>query len=140
MESTDRDLHFVLTGEIDVSLTETGGEDISLLRAQPGDVLGEASFFSGVPHSARAAAVADSSTLCLTRAAFDDLLQAGRPAATWLTLNMAALLGARLQAADRWAAEVTREEEHARIVRSRRRYRESLIRPAAVRGGFFGPT
>ena len=55
----------------------------------------------------------------------DELLQAGRPAATWLTVNMAALLAARLQAADQWAAEVTREDEHARIVRSRRRYRES---------------
>jgi CRP-like cAMP-binding protein len=138
-ESTDRDLHLVLTGEIDVSLAETGGEDISLLRARSGDVLGEASFFSGAPHSARAVAVADSTTLCLTHAAFEELLQAGRPAATWLTFNMAALLGARLQAADQWAAEVTRQEEHARSVRTRRRYRESLIRPADMRGGFFGP-
>jgi CRP-like cAMP-binding protein len=135
----DPELHFVLKGEIDVSLTETGGEDISLLRARPGDVLGEASFFSGAPHTARAVAVSDSSTLCLTRAAFEELLQAGRPAATCLAVNMAALLAARLQAADQWAAEVTRGEEHARIVRSRRRYRESLIRPADMRGGFFGP-
>jgi CRP-like cAMP-binding protein len=140
MKSTDRDLHFVLSGEIEVSLVETGGEDLSLLRARPGDVLGEASFFSGAPHSARAVAIADSATLCLTREAFEELMQAGRPAATWLAMNMAALLGARLQAADHWAAEVTREEEHARNVRSRRRYRESLIRPADARGGFFGPT
>jgi CRP-like cAMP-binding protein len=138
-EGTDRELHIVLKGEIDVSLTEEGREDISLLRAQPGDVLGEASFFSGAAHTARAVAVSDSGTLCLSRSAFEELLQAGRPVATWLTVNMAALLAARLEAADQWAAEVSREEEHARIVRSRRRYRESLIRPADVRGGFFGP-
>jgi CRP-like cAMP-binding protein len=138
-EGTDRELHIVLKGEIDVSLTENGEEDISLPRAHAGDVLGEASFFSGAPHTARAVAVSDSSTLCLSRSAYEELLQAGRPAALGLTVNMAALLATRLQAADQWAAEVSREEEHARIVRSRRRYRESLIRPADVRGGFFGP-
>jgi CRP-like cAMP-binding protein len=135
----DPSLYVVLSGRIDVRLPTVDTDEGLLLSAGPFDTLGEGSFFARTPHTADAIAAERSLVLCVTRDAFDELVQAGRPAALKIAVNGAALLGARLQSADAWAAELLQEEQSARIARSWRRFRYRMSSPVDVRGGFFSP-
>lgn len=135
----DQALYVVLSGRIEVRLPTIDSEEGLLLSAGPFDTLGEGSFFARTPHTADAIAAERSLVLCVTRDAFDELVQAGRPAALKIAVNGAALLGARLQSADAWAAELLQEEQSARIARSWRRFRDRMASPVDWRGGFFSP-
>jgi CRP-like cAMP-binding protein len=77
--------------------------------------------------------------LRISRDAYDELLQAQRPAALKLAVNAAALLAARLQATDQWAGELLQQEQSARIARSWSRFRQRISGGADFSGGFFSP-
>ena len=70
-------------------------------------------------------ATAPSTLLCLSRAEYEHLLDSGSLAACRLAAKAADILAARLQAADRWVAELLGEEE-VQIAASWRRFREGI--------------
>lgn len=123
---TDAAIYIVLDGGIKIELPELPVEDVEVLDAAPRQVFGEASFFSGEPHAATATAAVESRLLRLSRDRFDDLLQAGRPAATKIAVNAAGMLGKRLGATDKWVWELHEEDQNLRVARSWGRFRRRM--------------
>jgi CRP-like cAMP-binding protein len=93
-------------------------DETVLLEAGPKDVFGESSFFARAPHRTTATALSPVTALQLHREAYDDMLQAQRPAAWKLSVNLATVLASRLQATDLWAWNLLREERSAGLTRS----------------------
>ncbi|MCC7483516.1 MAG: cyclic nucleotide-binding domain-containing protein [Burkholderiales bacterium] len=72
----DRTISFVAAGLFEVGITQVDGVSISpLARIGPGSVIGEQSFFDGLPRSANVWAVAGGELLALD---FDDFARFGR--------------------------------------------------------------
>ena len=96
--STDRALHFVVAGSLEVGITQVDGVSISpLAKINVGSVIGEQSFFDGQPRSANVWAVADGELLRLEH---DDFMRFGQqePAlARDLLFALARVLSSRLR-------------------------------------------
>ena len=123
---TDPAIFIVLEGGIKIELPELPVEDVEVLDAAARQIFGEASFFSGEPHAATATAAVESRLLRFSRDRFDDLLQAGRSAATKIAVNAASLLGKRLGATDKWMWEQHAEDQNLRVARSWGRFRRRM--------------
>lgn len=97
-DSTDRSISFVASGSFEVGISQVDGVSISpLARIGAGSVIGEQSFFDGMPRSANVWAVADGELLALD---FDDFNRFGReePAlARDLLFALARVLSVRLR-------------------------------------------
>ena len=96
--ATDRALGFVVSGSFDVGITQVDGVSISqLARISVGSVIGEQSFFDGLPRSANVWAVSDGELLTLD---FEDFKRFARqePALTRdLLFALARVLSVRLR-------------------------------------------
>jgi len=68
-------LHIVMQGLARVSMVSANGREIVLDYAEPGHVLGEIAFLDGGERTATVEAIDPVETLCLSRKAFDDILQ-----------------------------------------------------------------
>ncbi len=135
---TDRRLYVVLEGTVSIQLLGLMIDDPVVLEAGSGDAFGESTFFAPAAHTTRARTATLVRTLELSGAAFDELFQAGRPAACKLALNGAALLGERLQSTDAWMRELLQGEKSADLIRSWRRFRHGLSsRASRPSGGGF---
>jgi len=114
-------LYVILSGRVEIclpQLDEIQTDETLLLAAGPRDVFGESSFFASAPHRTTATALSPVTALQLNREAYDDMLQAQRPAACKLSVNLATLLASRLQATDLWAWDLLREQRSAGLTRS----------------------
>lgn len=135
---SDRRLYVVLEGQVAIQLLGLMIDDPIVLTAGPRDVFGESALFSPAAHTTRATTSTVVRTLELSGAAFDELFQAGRPAASKLALNGAGLLAERLRATDAWVREILQGDKTSETIRSWRRFRHSLSsrgeRPST--GGF----
>jgi CRP/FNR family cyclic AMP-dependent transcriptional regulator len=75
-DATDRSVSFVASGSFEVGISQVDGVSISpLARIGAGSVIGEQSFFDGMPRSANVWAVSDGELLSLD---FDDFNRFGR--------------------------------------------------------------
>lgn len=75
-DATDRTISFVTTGLFEVGISQVDGVSIApLARIGPGSVIGEQSFFDGLPRSANVWAVSDGELLALD---FEDFNRFGR--------------------------------------------------------------
>ena len=97
-DATDRAISFVAAGTLEVGISQVDGVSISpLARIGAGSVIGEQSFFDGMPRSANVWAVSDGELLALD---FDDFSRFGRqePAlARDLLFALARVLSVRLR-------------------------------------------
>jgi CRP-like cAMP-binding protein len=97
-DATDRSISFVVSGMFEVGISQVDGVSISpLARIGAGSVIGEQSFFDGMPRSANVWAVSDGELLSLD---FDDFNRFGReePAlARDLLFALARVLSVRLR-------------------------------------------
>jgi CRP/FNR family cyclic AMP-dependent transcriptional regulator len=96
--AADRDLHFVVAGSLEVGITQVDGVSIApLAKINAGSVIGEQSFFDGLPRSANVWGVTDGELLHME---FDEFARFGReePAlARDLLLALARVLSTRLR-------------------------------------------
>jgi len=96
--STDRALHFVVAGSLEVGITQVDGVSISsIAKINIGSVIGEQSFFDGQPRSANVWGVADGELL---RLEYDDFMRFGRQEAALardLLFALARVLSSRLR-------------------------------------------
>jgi CRP-like cAMP-binding protein len=96
--ATDRALHFVVAGSLEVGITQVDGVSISsIAKINVGSVIGEQSFFDGQPRSANVWGVADGELL---RLEYDDFMRFGQqePAlARDLLFALARVLSSRLR-------------------------------------------
>lgn len=96
--ATDRALHFVVAGSLEVGITQVDGVSISsIAKIYVGSVIGEQSFFDGQPRSANVWAVSDGELL---RLEYDDFMRFGQqePAlARDLLFALARVLSSRLR-------------------------------------------
>jgi CRP-like cAMP-binding protein len=97
-DATDRTISFVASGSFEVGISQVDGVSISpLARIGAGSVIGEQSFFDGMPRSANVWAVSDGELLALD---FDDFGRFSReePAlARDLLFALARVLSVRLR-------------------------------------------
>ena len=97
-DSADRSISFVVSGSFEVGISQVDGVSISpLARIGAGSVIGEQSFFDGMPRSANVWAVSDGELLALD---FEDFNRFSReePALAWdLLFALARVLSVRLR-------------------------------------------
>ena len=94
----DRSLYFVASGSFEVGITQVDGVSISpLARIGAGSVLGEQSFFDGLPRSANVWAVADGELLALDFEDFNRFSRAEPALARDLLFALARVLSVRLR-------------------------------------------
>jgi len=96
--ATDRALHFVVAGSLEVGITQVDGVSISpLARIIPGSVVGEQSFFDGQPRSTNVWAVTDGELLRLEYDEFMQFSEAEVALARDLLFALARVLSSRLR-------------------------------------------
>ena len=97
-DATDRVLHFVVAGSLEVGLTQVDGVSIaSLAKIGIGSVMGEQSFFDGQPRSANVWGVTDGETLQLDYADFHRFSQSEPALSRDLLFALARILSSRLR-------------------------------------------
>jgi CRP/FNR family cyclic AMP-dependent transcriptional regulator len=97
-DGTDRALHFVVSGSLEVGITQVDGVSIApLAKIGTGSVMGEQSFFDGQPRSANVWGVTDGETLQLEFSDFTRFSQAEPALARDLLFALARILSARLR-------------------------------------------
>ena len=97
-DGTDRVLHFVVAGSLEVGITQVDGVSISsLAKVGIGSVIGEQSFFDGQPRSANVWAVSDGELLCLTEEMFHKLAEAQPKLTRDLLFALGRILSLRLR-------------------------------------------
>jgi CRP/FNR family cyclic AMP-dependent transcriptional regulator len=97
-DGTDRVLHFVVAGSLEVGITQVDGVSISsLAKVGIGSVIGEQSFFDGQPRSANVWGVTDGETLQLELGDFGRFSQAEPALARDLLFALARILSSRLR-------------------------------------------
>lgn len=96
--ATDRALHFVVAGSLEVGITRVDGVSISpLAKITAGSVVGEQSFFDGQPRSSNVWAVSDGELL---RLEFEDFVRFSQTEPTLtrdLLFAMGRVLSSRLR-------------------------------------------
>ena len=96
--ATDRALHFVVAGLLEVGITQVDGVSISsIAKIGVGSVIGEQSFFDGQPRSADVWAVADGELLRLEFEEFTRFGQDEPALARDLLFALARVLSSRLR-------------------------------------------
>jgi CRP-like cAMP-binding protein len=96
--ATDRNLCFVAAGTFEVGITQVDGVSITpLARIGPGSVLGEQSFFDGLPRSANVWALADGELLQLGFEDFNRFARAEPALGGDLAFALARVLSLRLR-------------------------------------------
>jgi CRP-like cAMP-binding protein len=96
--ATDRALHFVVAGSLEVGVTQVDGVSIApLARITPGSVVGEQSFFDGLPRSTNVWGVADGELLRLEYDEFVRFSQEEVALARDLLFALARVLSSRLR-------------------------------------------
>jgi CRP-like cAMP-binding protein len=96
--ATDRSLGFVVSGSFDVGITQVDGVSISpLARIGAGSVIGEQSFFDGLPRSANVWAVESGQLLMLDFEDFNRFSREEPALARDLTFALARVLSVRLR-------------------------------------------
>ena len=94
----DRALYLVAAGMLEVGVTYVDGVSISsLAKIGVGGVVGEQSFFDGLPRSANVFAVTDGELLCLMPEKFRQLSEAEPTLARDLLFALARVLSLRLR-------------------------------------------
>jgi CRP/FNR family cyclic AMP-dependent transcriptional regulator len=131
-------LYVMVDGAVEIAIDVPDGNEAILASLGPKDVFGESTFFHPAPHGATARAKAPTTLLCLSRAEYERLLDSGSPAICRLAAKAAEILAARLQAADRWVAQLLGEEE-VQIAASWRRFREGIGGSFDLPRGFVHP-
>lgn len=97
-DATDRVLHFVVAGSLEVGITQVDGVSISsLAKVAPGSVIGEQSFFDGQPRSANVWGVTEGETLQLEFDDFTRFSHAEPALARDLLFALARILSSRLR-------------------------------------------
>jgi CRP-like cAMP-binding protein len=97
-DATDRVLHFVVAGSLEVGITQVDGVSIApLAKIGIGSVIGEQSFFDGQPRSANVWGVSDGETLQLEFADFGRFSEAEPVLARDLLFALARILSSRLR-------------------------------------------
>jgi len=114
-------LYVVLKGTAEVDLEPARAGERAVAELTPGCAFGEASFFHASPHSATVKARTDVRLLKLNRQPFDKLLASGNVAALRVAANAAAILAARLQAADQLIVDLLDQIRDEKV-------REALVR------------
>ncbi len=134
----DRSLFVLLSGELQIVMPEPQLESAEIISLKTGDAFGESTFFSPAVHASSAVCVTDCRILQLSRARFDELLQAREGLAYQIALNAAELLGARLQETDQWLQALLRDEQSHRIAESWSRFRSRILGGgSSMSGGVF---
>ena len=96
--ATDRILHFVVSGSLEVGITQVDGVSIApLAKIMAGSVIGEQSFFDGQPRSANVWGVSDGETLQLEFEAFTRFSHDEPAQARDLLFALARVLSSRLR-------------------------------------------
>ena len=96
--ATDRALHFVVAGSLEVGVTQVDGVSIApLAKITPGSVVGEQSFFDGQPRSTNVWGVADGELLRLEYDEFVRFSQEEVALARDLLFALARVLSSRLR-------------------------------------------
>lgn len=131
-------IYVVLTGEVEIDLDLPSIPSAPVASVGPNGVFGETSFFNPAPHSATARCRQRSTLLRLRRTEFDRLLSNNSLPALRLSAKAAQILASRLQATDRWVAELLGEQQRS-IAASWRRFREGLSGSFDVPHGFVHP-
>lgn len=131
-------LYVLLEGAVEILLDVPGGQEAVIASLEPKAVFGESSFFSPSPHNATARCRVASRLIRLPRSNYDKLLEQGAMAAFRIGTKAAEILAARLQATDRWIAQLLGEEQQA-IAASWRRFREGIGGSFDVPHGFVHP-
>jgi CRP-like cAMP-binding protein len=131
-------LYVVLTGAVDIVLDVPSGEDALVASVEPQGVFGETSFFHPAPHSATVRCREPTTLLRLPRQEFERLLAENSLSAYRIGAKAAQILAARLQATDRWVAQLLAGEQEA-VVASWRRFREGLGGSFDIPHGFVHP-
>lgn len=94
----DRALYFIAAGSVEVGVYRADGVSIApIARVGIGSVIGEQSFFDGLPRSINVWAVSDGELLCLTAEAFNKFAQAEPALARDLLFALGRVLSLRLR-------------------------------------------
>ncbi|SHK22258.1 Cyclic nucleotide-binding domain-containing protein [Alicyclobacillus tolerans] len=93
----DRALYIVLTGELEVVLFSTEGEDRRLSRLAAGCIFGEQSFLDGKPRSATVRAVTNGEMRMLPWSAFERLSDSNPHLALGILFDIGCVLSERLR-------------------------------------------
>jgi CRP-like cAMP-binding protein len=117
----ERALYIVLDGTAEVDLEPARAGERAVAELTAGNVFGESSFFHASAHSATVRARTNVRLLKLNRLSFDKLLANGDIAALRVAANVAAILAARLQAADQLIVNLLDQIRDEKV-------REALVR------------
>ncbi|HWB09419.1 MAG TPA: cyclic nucleotide-binding domain-containing protein [Pirellulales bacterium] len=131
-------LYLLLDGAVEIVLDVPAGMEKIIATLESNSVFGESTFFHPAPHSATGRAVVASRLLKLSRREYERLLDAGSYPACRLGTNAADTLAARLQATDRWVAQLLGQEQE-QVAASWRRFRESVGSSFDLPHGFIHP-
>lgn len=131
-------LFLLVDGAVEIVLDVPAGMEAIIARLEPKSVFGESTFFHPAPHTATARAVAPSTLLKLSRREYDRLIDAGSSQVLQLGTKAAEILAARLQATDKWVAQLLGEEQE-QVAASWRRFRESVGVSFDLPHGFIHP-
>ena len=134
----DPALYLITGGGVQIVLPVPGGEEAVIATLGPKSVFGESSFFHPAPHSATARTTSPTTLLKLSHAEYLRLLQTGSLPAYRLAAKAAEILAARLQATDKWMAELLGEEEQF-VTANWRRFREQIGGSFDFPHGFIHP-
>lgn len=108
-EGSPGDAAFVVqTGRIEV-YRSVGGQEVTIHRFGPSEVLGELALLDGEPRSASARALEAATLLGIDKAEFDQLRQALRPAAYVIIRSLAVTLAGRIRETNAQVASLLAE-------------------------------
>ena len=97
-DATDRALHFVVAGALEVGITQVDGVSIlPLAKITAGSIVGEQSFFDGQPRSTNVYAISDGELLRLEYEEFVQFSQAEPALTRDLLFAMGRVLSSRLR-------------------------------------------
>lgn len=112
---TEQELWLLTSGACDVirqaDARRPDDEPVVLATLEPGETLGEMSFFQPAPHSASVRAKTAVTLLRISRRDFDDRVNHGCRASYKLAVNMVGTLAQRLRQMDQWVGELLQEED-----------------------------
>lgn len=91
------EMFVLLTGAVEVRLTDSGGTERNLVTLSQGDVFGEVAFLSESPRSANVVAMCDAEVLVLTQAFLKKVMEAMPRITVKVLFNLALVLCERLK-------------------------------------------
>ncbi len=98
--SIGNEMFIIKNGRVKVFKVYEGNE-ITFAEFGPGDVFGEMSLIDEYPRSASIGALEDCSVLCLSRAAFKNIVESAHPLGAKLLLAIAELFSKRMRKTDK---------------------------------------